>query len=160
MDAGLVLLLVAYLFLRDRMPVSLWEQAPTLDGYLWGAMGPPVLDMLAMVAIVAFVMQRFARWPRLARVFAVAGLAAGAVALGRSLAPVVLDLRDAHPQEGIIVERSPGQVVIVQPSTRDPATSSLRLPNREQFTRVPDRMPVEFRVAPRLGVAQVVGVLE
>jgi uncharacterized membrane protein YedE/YeeE len=156
----LVLLILAYGALRTRIGPSMWPRAGDLPHYLIGALALPVMDLVAMGAIALFVLGNFPgpRW--VARGFAATAMLAALVSSARAAAPIVQDLRAYHRLEGAVVRKLPDQTIWIQASPRDPATSSWRVPNPEQFRRVPLRMMVEFWVAPRLGVAFVQGVLE
>lgn len=157
----IVLLVLAYGFLRAQMPQSLWPQAPDLGAYLIGALLPPILDLAAMAAIALYAAANFARFKWLVRIFVVAAMASGVLAFLIAEAPVVEDLGHQERRQGVVTEKLPDQVVVLG-DVRGPehATSSLRLPNAEEYRRVPTGIPVEFQVAPHLGVGHVVAVLE
>lgn len=156
-----VLLVLAYGFLRSRMPASLWPQAPDLRGYLIGALFPPILDLVAMAAIALYAAANFGRNKWLVQLFVVAAMASGVLAFLIAEAPVMADLGHTELRQGVVIRKLSGRRVELG-DVRGPeyATSSLRLPNEEEYRRVPLGIPVEFEVAPHLGVGHVVGVLE
>lgn len=157
----IVLLVLAYGFLRSRMPESLWLQAPDLKGYLIGALVPPVLDLVAMAAIALYAAANFQRFKWAVRLFVAAAMAAGVLAFLVAVAPVLADLGHMELRQGVVTKKL-GDRRVELGDVRGPeyATSSLRLPHDEEYQRVPTGIPVEFKVAPRLGVGYVTGVLE
>lgn len=162
MPPGLIVLLVlAYGFFRSKMPESLWPQAPDLQGYLIGALLPPVLDLVAMGAIALYAAANFQLNKWLVRGFVVAAMASGVLAFLIAEAPVLQDLSRMEFRQGVVTKKLGDQRVELG-DVRGPehATSSLRLPHADEYERVPTGIPVEFRVAPNLGVGYVVGVLE
>jgi len=156
-----VLLVLAYGFLRSRMPESMWPLAPDLKGYLIGALFPPLLDLVAMGAIALYAATNFSRFKVLVRLFVVAAMATGVLAFLVAEAPVMADVGHMQFRQGVVLKKLPGRVLELG-DVRGPeyATSSLRLANEEQYRKVPMGIPVEFQVAPHLGVGYVVGVLE
>lgn len=157
----IVLLVLAYGFLRARMPESMWPHAPDLKGYLIGALFPPILDLIAMGALALYAVTNFTRFKWLVRGFAVVAMALGVLAFLIAETPVMADVGHVQLRQGVVVKKLPNHGVWLG-DVRGPeyATSSLRLPNDEQYRRVPMGIPVEFQVAPHLGVGYVVGVLE
>lgn len=157
----IVLLVLAYGFFRSRMPESLWLQAPDLRGYVIGALFPPILDLVAMLAIALYAAAHFHRYKWLVRTFVVAAMAAGVLAFLIAASPVVADLGRLELRQGVVI-RKLGEQRVELGDVRGPegATASLRLPHAQEYERVPTGIPVEFRVAPHMGVGYVVGVLE
>ncbi len=157
----IVLLVLAYGFLRSKMPESLWPQAPDLKGYLIGALFPPLLDLVAMGAVALYAAVNFQRFKWFTRVFVVAAMAAGVLAFLIAEAPVMADIGHLELRQGVVTKKL-GNRTVELGDVRGPeyATSSLRLPHADEYERVPTGIPVEFQVAPKLGVGYVIGVLE
>lgn len=153
-------LLLAYGALRAAMPLSLWSAAPDLQGYLYGCLGPPVLDFTAMLAIAHFAAFNFRLPEPWLRAFVSVTILCGAYGFLVDVAPVVADLHGTRSQEAVLIEKRPEQRVILYWGADRTATASIFLPQPEQYRRVPLRFPMELRVASKLGIAYVTGALE
>lgn len=155
-----VVLLLAYGVLRASMPPSLWSAAPTLEGYLWGCLAPPLLDLAAMMAIAHFAAFNFPIPEPWLKAFVSVTLLSGAYGFFVDTKPVIDDLRHLKSQEAVIIQKREHQEVVLYWGADRTATASVFLPSGEQYQRVPVHFPLQLRVAPKLGIAYVTGVLE
>lgn len=159
-DVLFVVLLLAYGALRSRMPPSLWPAAPTLEGYLGGCLGPPLMDLVAMGAIAHYAAFNFPIPEPWLKAFVGVTLLSGAYGSLVDVVPIIDDMRHVKSREAVIVQKIEGQEVVLYWEADRTATASVFLPNTEQYQRVPVRFPLQLRVAPKSGMAYVTGVLE